>query len=269
MKYPLQETERALRWYGVQAEFYGSMTRWMLVDAGIRPGMNVLDIGTGGGDVAVILSDLVGPTGRVLAIDISGEAISGAKTRVTQKNVEFMQADLNLLNFPRSFDAVVGRFVLMYAANPSLTLSRLARLVRDGGLVAFLEPDYSGTRSSEQCPLCTKVQGVIESILQRSGADTKMGLKLYHAFADAGLQNPILRCAAAIGGGSDFAGYAVAAGFLKLLVPLAAKCGLSVSDDLDLDNIEQRMRTEVEESGGAIVFPSIIGAWAHVTDDGA
>lgn len=264
MNYPLQQTNRAFAWYALQGKFYAEFSRWMFLEAGIKEGMNVLDVGTGAGDVAMLLANLVGTKGRVLGIDTSAEAIAAARDRVPDKNVEFLQADCNVVAFPRSFDVVVGRFVLMYAANPSQTLRRLSRLVRRDGFIMFLEPDYSGTRSSEPCPLCSKVQSTIEMLLQRSGADTKMGLKLYRAFTDAGLREVVLRCAAAIGGGSDFSGYEVAAGFLELLAPLAEKHGLALPEELSPSAIAQRMRTEVEESGGAIVFPSIIGAWARL-----
>lgn len=48
-----------------QARLYEPSTRWLLERAGLRPGMRVLDVGSGSGDVALLARELVGPEGSV------------------------------------------------------------------------------------------------------------------------------------------------------------------------------------------------------------
>jgi ubiquinone/menaquinone biosynthesis C-methylase UbiE len=267
MSYPLANNQAAFDWYRVQAEFYASMTQHFLQAAGICPGMNVLDVGSGAGDVSLILSRLVGPKGRVLGIDQSAEMIAAARSRVSAagiKNTEFLQEDVTQASFRQEFGAIVGRFVLMYFKNASAVLSGLSRCVKPGGLVVFIEPDYSGARSSEPLPLTERIERLIEEALKLSGADTKMGLKLYRTFIEAGLEPPALQLGGRLGGGPEFPGYEIAAGFVGLLWPLIEKHSLAKSDDLNVTNLKERLRKEVTESGAVVVFPSIIAAHSRV-----
>ena len=195
------------------------------------------------------------------------EMITSARSQVLQagiKNVEFLQEDVATVAFGREFDAVVGRFVLMYFVNRSVIVSRLARWIRPGGVIAFIEPDYSGARSSEAVPLSHRVAQAIEEALRLSGADTKMGLNLYRTFIEAGLEPPTLELAARIGGGATFDGYRIAAGLVKLLWPVMRKHGLDGVNDLDPDTLEERLRNEAMAASAVIVFPSLITAYSRV-----
>jgi 2-polyprenyl-3-methyl-5-hydroxy-6-metoxy-1,4-benzoquinol methylase len=59
------ETRRLI----AQHQIYGPITRRFLTAAGVSAGMRVLDLGSGAGDVALLLADLVGPQGRVVGVD--------------------------------------------------------------------------------------------------------------------------------------------------------------------------------------------------------
>lgn len=106
-------------------------TTRLLVDAGIGPGMRVLDVGCGSGDVSWLLAHLVDGDGAVVGVDQAVGALEIARQRETPKGAavpEFVQADLQAL--PESlglFDAIVGRRVLMYQAEPVKALRLLAR----------------------------------------------------------------------------------------------------------------------------------------------
>ena len=65
MGHTTTETERLIR----QSRFLNPATRHLLTEAGITAGMRVLDLGSGGGDVALMAADVVGPTGQVLGVD--------------------------------------------------------------------------------------------------------------------------------------------------------------------------------------------------------
>src|ERR1043166_6228897 len=72
-----REIDRLIR----QAEMVEPITRRFFVEAGIAPGMCVLDIGSGVGDVAFLAADLVGEAGHVTGIDQSNSALAMARTR--------------------------------------------------------------------------------------------------------------------------------------------------------------------------------------------
>ena len=54
-----------------QAQIYGPLTRRFFATAGIAAGMKVLDVGSGAGDVALLLADLVGPRGAVTGVEMN------------------------------------------------------------------------------------------------------------------------------------------------------------------------------------------------------
>ena len=64
-----------------QAEYFAKPTVDILKRAGLGAGVRVLDIGCGVGDVSLVAADLVGPTGAMVGIDQSGEALAVARAR--------------------------------------------------------------------------------------------------------------------------------------------------------------------------------------------
>jgi SAM-dependent methyltransferase len=60
-----------------QAKFAEHATRRLFEDAGITTGMKVPDLGSGAGDVAFLAADLVGPTGRVVGVDLNPSLVEG------------------------------------------------------------------------------------------------------------------------------------------------------------------------------------------------
>ena len=139
------ETERLIR----QSRLYSGLTRRMLTEAGLTNGMKVLDIGSGAGDVAMAAAELVGPEGRVVGVDVNAEILETARARVAQsglEHVEFVAGDARTLDLESDFDALIGRFVLMYLPDPAGALRQLSTRLRPGGIVAFHEIGFNPNR---------------------------------------------------------------------------------------------------------------------------
>src|SRR6478672_10339021 len=108
-----------------QAEIFAEATEDVLRRAGISKGMRVLDIGCGVGDVSMIAARLVGPTGSVLGIDRAGEALDSAKRRAAGGGYDWLRfavADLHTFTTSERFDAVMGRFILMYLTDAAASI---------------------------------------------------------------------------------------------------------------------------------------------------
>lgn len=149
--YVLGYSEAELTRLATQARLIDPITRRFLTSAGIRPGMRVLDVGSGAGDVAMLLAALVGPNGAVVGADTAQTAIDAASRRVQTQgfaNVTFRHGDPAEMAFETPFDAIAGRYVLQFMANPSGAVAKLARHVRPGGIVVFHELDWDGARSA-------------------------------------------------------------------------------------------------------------------------
>jgi ubiquinone/menaquinone biosynthesis C-methylase UbiE len=111
---------------------------FLLRAAGIAPGMRVLDIATGTGLSAEAALAAVGPTGHVMAADVSPAMAERARERLGKApNAAVAVEDGQALSFANSsFDAVLCNLGLMFFPDPVLGLSEFRRVVRPGGRVA-------------------------------------------------------------------------------------------------------------------------------------
>jgi len=247
-----------------QQGFLGGSTERLFVDAGIGPGMRVLDVGSGVGEVSLLAASLVGPGGSVVGVDTDPLAIERARERVPAlgfTNVSFVEGDIRTLTFDEPFDAAVGRFVLMYLADPAEALRRVAGHVRSGGIVAFQEwTAEDPVLTLPHSPLWELAFDLMLETFRRAGTEMEMGLKLYPAFVRAGLPAPSVRAQRPIGGGPDFPGYQFLAGAVASIFPMMEQLGVATAEEIGVETLAERLREEVAGLGGVIAFPSLVGA---------
>src|SRR5262249_44720056 len=93
-KYALATGEAAAYRLAILHELYGPGTRRLLLEAGLRPGMRVAELGCGVGMVTALLADLVGPTGSVVGVDSSGAQLAQARERLNTEgaHISFVEA---------------------------------------------------------------------------------------------------------------------------------------------------------------------------------
>lgn len=113
----------------------------------LRPGQSILEVGCGPGVILPRWAELVGPTGRVVAIDHAEQFVAAARDRVSGLGladvVTVDRGDAYALPYPDdSFDAAHCERVLMHLANPTAALREMRRVVRPGGRVVAAEPDW-------------------------------------------------------------------------------------------------------------------------------
>src|SRR5262249_35018363 len=133
------------------------------------------DVGSGAGDVAILLADLVGPRGVVVGTDMSAKALTTATRRVAEAgltNIVFREGDPSWMRFDEPFDAIAGRYVLMFIPEPAAALTRLSSWLKPGGIVAFHELDWESARSTPVAPLYDRCCALCVETLSRKGADT-------------------------------------------------------------------------------------------------
>src|SRR5206468_3952573 len=100
-----------------QARLIDPLTERLFQDAGIGSGMKVLDLGAGAGDVTMLAAKLVGPNGSVLGLDVDAGILETARIRAHNagyQNVSFQPVDIQQLDLEHDFDAIVGRYIMMY-----------------------------------------------------------------------------------------------------------------------------------------------------------
>lgn len=265
--YAMGYTDEERRRLTEQAALYGASTRQLLADAGVGAGARVLDVGCGVGDVSLLAASLVGPDGSVVGVDADARSVATAESRARSAgigNLTFRQGDFRQLAFEQPFDAVVGRFVLMYVADPSDALRRVAGLVRPGGVVAFQEFHLeSAMRSWPLSPTSLyerSVDWVLET-LRRAGVDTEMGLKLARAFRGAGLPAPVASLYCPLMSGPDHPGYRLFAEILRSTLPLMDAFGVATADTVGVETYAQRLAEEVVANDAMAGCAPAVGAW--------
>jgi SAM-dependent methyltransferase len=252
-----------------QANFLRPLTERFFKRAGIAAGMKVLDVGSGVGDVAFLLAELVGRDGRVVGVDMDGAALEKASKRAAQlklRNVEFVQGDIRTISLHGPFDAAVGRLVLLYCADPVAALARVATQVRSKGIAAFLEMEMNvaAAQATYGDSLLGKVVEAIYRTFAAAGVRVNMASELLHTYVKAGLGQPELLGEFVVGGGPDFAGYPWIANTLRSVAPMARKLGISLEPLGDLETLAQRLRSEAEHESRDCWSPPYVGAFARV-----
>jgi ubiquinone/menaquinone biosynthesis C-methylase UbiE len=251
----------------LQGQLYNDYTEHALRLAGLRPGMRVLDVGCGPGDVSFIAARLVGPSGTVLGVDAAPQMIELARARAAERGlsaVRFTQAAIDAIGPDEPVDAVIGRLILMHLPDPAATLRHLSSFVRPGGVVAFSENDITGARSIPDIPLFSQVTEGIVRAFEAMGLSPRFGTKLHTIFADAGLGAPHLTHGTPIGTAAETNILAYAAEVWRLVSPIAQQRGFTIDELADIDNFVPRFRREALAANALITMPPLITAWAHV-----
>jgi ubiquinone/menaquinone biosynthesis C-methylase UbiE len=228
--------------------------------------MRVLDIGCGVGDVSLVAARMVGRTGAVLGVDRAPEPLFMARQRAKLGGydwVRFIEADFNLLETDERFDALTGRFILMYLADPSAAIARLTRILNPGGILAFIEFDIGHARAVPELPLLNRALSWIMETYRRVGIEPNMGSKLFAALRGAGL-TPHLTGSCRIESGPDAVAYDYAAETLRSLIPRMEELGIASAEEVAIDTLAARLRKAACDGDHCIYLPFLIGAWARV-----
>jgi ubiquinone/menaquinone biosynthesis C-methylase UbiE len=191
--YVLGHSDREIERLKAQAQLIDPITERFLRAAGLAPGMRVLDVGTGAGDVAFRAAGIVGAGSAVVGVDRVPTALEVARARAAAKslgNVTFIEGDPAAMTFDRPFDAVIGRYVLQFQQDPAAMVRTLAGHLKPGGLIAFHEIDWGGVGSFPAVPTFERCCRWGFETLRLHGTESRMGAKLHATFVAAGLPPP-------------------------------------------------------------------------------
>lgn len=265
-RYVLGHSEAELNRLATQARLINPITRRFLTSAGIAPGMRVLDVGSGAGDVSMLLARMVGPTGEVIGADPALPAIQTAERRVHAeeiRNTTFMHGDPAEMSFEKSFDAVVGRYVLQFVADPSAALAKLARHVRPSGLMVFHELDWDGARSAPRVPTYDLACVWAKQTIERT-ARSSLGPQLPSLFAKAGLPPATMQLESVIASGVlAIDAVHLVTDLLATLLPAMERAGVAKASEVDLPTLATRILSEVG-TDATLIGRSEVAAWTRV-----
>jgi SAM-dependent methyltransferase len=161
--------------------------------AGITRGSRVLDVGAGPGYATMDLAEIVGPSGRVVALERSARFLAAAREACARRglsNVEFHETDL-MAELPelRNFDAAWCRWVAAFVSSPRQLVAAVAAALRPGGVAIFHE--YAHYESWRLAPRGPALESFVDAVVRswrESGGEPNVALELPRLLQDAGLR---------------------------------------------------------------------------------
>jgi len=253
-----------------QAATLAEATRTILTLGGIAPGMRVLDIGTGTGEVAILAGDLVGSTGQVLGVDRSPVAVDYARSKIVERgitNVRFavsdLSDDLDDAIAGEKFDAIVGRLVLAYQPSPEAVIRGLAKHLLPGGRFIAMEYDIQAARTIPMTPLVHRMANLISAAFEAAGTPQTLGPRLGQVLADAALQDRHSLGLQVYLTPDDPTGPAMISGVIGSLLPSIERHGLAAATDIDIMTLRQRIADELLCHDAGFAPPILVGGWGR------
>ena len=261
--YALGHDEPELARLEHQARLLEPATVTILRLAGVGPGMRVLDVGTGLGDVAYAAAELVGSTGAVVGIDQESRVLELAQRRAVSRglhNVTFEQGDARTWRASRRFDAIVGRLVLLYCSDPAAVIRHQCASLSSGGVYVAMEFDMPVARAEPSCVLAAQACAWVIEAFRRGGMNPALGARLGSVLQLAGLAKPVVM------GLQSYLDPVDGARFLSwiaaTLLPLIERTGVASASEVNISTLQSRLEGEMVAAGSVMLPPTLVGAWA-------
>lgn len=160
---------------------------------GFTRGKTILDLGCGPGWSTIDLARLVGPTGRVIAIDVSSRYINHLQQKQRElglAQIEAHVADAHDFEIPDgALDGVYSRWVFSFLPDPATVVERIARALRSGGVFAVQDYfSYATMTLAPRSDVFDRVVAAISRSYRESGGDLDVAGKLPAMMINAGMQ---------------------------------------------------------------------------------
>jgi ubiquinone/menaquinone biosynthesis C-methylase UbiE len=153
--------------------------------------MVCLDAGCGGGDVSFDLARLVGPSGRVVGMDIDEVKLEIARKEAAAQqitNIEFRLAKIGESEPEAEFDFVHARFLLSHLPNPTQALAKIRQAIRPGAILVVADTDFRGYFCDPDCPALWRYVELYTQTVKRRGGDANIGPRLPRVLAENGFE---------------------------------------------------------------------------------
>jgi ubiquinone/menaquinone biosynthesis C-methylase UbiE len=168
-------------------------SRRFLDQLDIRHSYQAIDIGCGPHGILDLLSERVGPNGKVFGVERNEATVELAREFIARRqlrNVEVLQADARATGLPRAaFDVVHARLVLVNVPQPESVVEEMVALARPGGIVASHEADWGAGFCDPPSPAWDRLLEVFKAYSRKHGIDLFVGRRTHQLFRAAGLRD--------------------------------------------------------------------------------
>jgi len=194
-----------------------------LTRLGVGPGWRCLEVGAGGGSIAVWLAERVAPGGEVVATDLDTDFLQGETAR--HPALKVLNHDIATQDLPTGFDLVHARYLVEWLPDKRRALERMAAALRHGGVLLDEEPDFDTFfRTGEPVALRKVATAAMRHLEASCPVDTEYGRRVFDDLCAIGLSNVAAegRCPV-VRGGSPPAAHFLALTLQKFRTPLVTQ----------------------------------------------
>jgi hypothetical protein len=163
--------------------------------------------------------------------------------------------ELDAYSAPQCFDAVIGRFILLYLPNPAATLRQLRSCLRPGGIMAFQEFEMPHLSAAPRSKLLMQVKQWILQAFVAAAVDLSMGSNVLRTFLAAGPPRPTMLGASRVESGPQSPAHEYISHTVRSLLPLIEHAGIASSTEIDIESLAQRLWEDTVANERVIFFP--------------
>ena len=189
-RYAIRGGEEGKKRLDVLARVLLPSTAQLLDRAGLIRGMKCLDIGCGGGHVAMLMASIVGPEGDVVGTDTDAVILALAREQAAAANVaniKFQQLDACASSWHNEFDLVYARFLLSHLNQPENCVAAMVAACAPGGTIVIEDTDFAASFCYPICAAYERYKELYQELIKRRGGDANVGPKLPAILRKAGV----------------------------------------------------------------------------------
>lgn len=238
----------------------------LLDQVGLAAGASCLDLGCGGGDVSFDLARLVGPTGKVLGVDMDKEELAIAEREAkAQKldNVSFEISDITEWQKDPEFNLAYGRFILTHLQDPAKILAKLFQSLHPGGAVVVEDIDFTGYFCYPASSAFDRYIELYSEVVHRAGADPNIGPRLPSLLIEANFENVQLNVVQPAG----------LQGEVKIMQPLTMDyirtpvLAHELATEQEIDEIVEELYAYARDARTVLSLPRVVQTWGYRPKD--
>jgi 2-polyprenyl-3-methyl-5-hydroxy-6-metoxy-1,4-benzoquinol methylase len=239
----------------------GPATLVLLDILGVAAGWDCLDLGCGGGHVAMELARRVGSKGAVVGIDVDQELLKLARAEATDQrldNITFRVGDVQA--FAESgFDLAYARMLLMHLRDPQRTVERMATALRRGGVVAIEDANFAGCFTYPPCPAYDKWAAWYQQTVRLRGGDPNLGPRLPSLLSAVGLEDVQVRVAQP----AYLTGAHKQLQALSMAKQRMAVVATGVATSEEYDTAHAELQAFIDDPRTLVAAPRVVQAWGR------
>jgi SAM-dependent methyltransferase len=247
-----------------QARQLADESSWLFDQCAIASGAHVVELGCGPHGCLDLLAQRVGPSGTVIGVERSDDAVQMARAMVAERglgNVEIVHGDARAPGLPRGeFDLVTSRLVLVNVPQPEEIIAEAVALVKADGIVAFHEADYVAHVCDPPLAAWDRTIEVLNTYSCSAGIDLFIGRKLPRLLRDAGVGEIEVRPLVHVyppGHGRR----TILLDFVENLSGRLIETASVVPDELEA--LKRSLRQHLDDPNTVVVSHLFLQAWGH------